>query len=90
MRYPVGEIDLIAREGKVLCFVEVRSVSSQAYGGAAGSVTGAKQRRLIRAAQWYLAGAPPGGPVRFDVVTVDWVTGRAHAALIRNAFDASA
>jgi len=87
-RYPVGEIDIVARDGRTLCFVEVRSASSFEWGGAAASVTTRKQRRLIRAAAWYLARqrAVPA-ETRFDVVTVQW---RASAPplveLIPNAF----
>jgi putative endonuclease len=87
VRYPVGEIDILAREGQTLCFVEVRSVSSDAFGGAAASVTLEKQRRIIRAAQWYLARRPAPASARFDVVTVDWIGGRACLDLIRGAFD---
>jgi putative endonuclease len=87
VRFPVGEIDLLAREGQTLCFVEVRSVSSDVFGGAAASVTPRKQQRIIRAARWYLAGHPLASPARFDVVTVDWVSGRPQMTLIRGAFE---
>ena len=90
VRYPVGEIDIIARERGTLCFIEVRSVTSGVFGGAAASVTPEKQRRIIRAAQWYLSRRPPAGPVRFDVVAVDWIGGRANLELIRGAFEAPA
>lgn len=69
-----GEIDLVAREGKVLVFVEVRYRGSAGYGGAAASVNRHKQRRLLRAARYFMprlvhqhfGGKPP--PCRFDVV----------------------
>ena len=66
-----GEIDLIMQQGKTLVFVEVRKRADQRHGGAAASVTHAKQRRLIVAAQIYLQRykAPP--PCRFDVVAID-------------------
>ena len=50
-----GEIDLIMRAGVTLVFVEVRSRSSRAFGGAAASIDARKQRKLIAAAQHYLA-----------------------------------
>ena len=67
-----GEIDLIAWEGKTLCFVEVKSRRSAEYGYPAEAVNRLKQRRLIRAAQLYLqlhfkAGYPA---CRFDVISL--------------------
>ena len=91
VRFPVGEIDILAWEGQTLCFVEVRSVSSAQWGGALATVTGRKQRRLIRAAQWYLSHdlkLPP--EIRFDVVAVDWSpSGEPVVQLVRGAFEAS-
>lgn len=73
VRFPVGEIDIVARDGRCLCFVEVRSTSTDAFGGALASIGPAKQRRLIRAARWYLQRLRPLPPeIRFDVVAVDW------------------
>lgn len=76
-----GEIDLILRERDgTLVFVEVRSRADAAFGGALASVTPAKQRRLVRAAQHYLLRLPVPPPCRFDVVAIDgtalqWVKG---------------
>lgn len=65
-----GEIDLIAREGTTVVFVEVRSRASEAYGGAAASITAAKRGKLLKTARHYLAGASPLPPCRFDAVLV--------------------
>lgn len=70
-RCKTGEIDLIMREGQNLVFVEVRARADNRYGGAAASVTPAKQRRLIRAAQFYLQRLPTLPACRFDVVAID-------------------
>lgn len=82
-----GEIDLVMREPDgTLVFVEVRKRASAAYGGAAGSVLGTKQRRIIFAARHFLMrlqSAPP--PCRFDIVAVE--AGRVE--WLRAAFDAS-
>ena len=90
VRFPVGEIDLVARERDALCFVEVRSTASQAWGGAAASVTRPKQRRLIRAAAWYLESRRPSFlDARFDVVAIEWQHEHAPTVeLIRGAFTA--
>ena len=66
-----GEIDLIARDGDSLVFVEVRMRSRADFGGAAASVTAAKQARWIAAAQGYLMKIGREPPCRFDVVLLD-------------------
>jgi len=71
-----GEIDLVALDGEVLVFVEVRYRGSGSHGGAAASVNRGKQQRLLRAARYFLpglvrrhfAGRPPA--CRFDVICV--------------------
>ncbi len=67
-----AEIDLIlhAPDG-TLVFVEVRARRTASHGGAAGSVSLAKQRRTVRAAQHYLMGLASVPPCRFDVVAID-------------------
>ena len=65
-----GEIDLICRSGDTLVFVEVRLRKHGNFGGAAGSITHAKQRRVILAAQHYLAGKPAQN-CRFDCLLLD-------------------
>lgn len=72
-----GEIDLVATDRTTLIFVEVRYRKSHQYGGAAASVSRAKQLRLMRTAQFFLpqlcarhfAGRLP--PCRFDVICID-------------------
>ncbi len=90
VRFPVGEIDLIARDGPTLCFIEVRSASSDDWGGPFASVTAAKQQRLIRAARWYLGrlrSVPEA--LRFDVVGIRWrPAGPPELSLIKGAFTA--
>ncbi|MDB5958953.1 MAG: YraN family protein [Massilia sp.] len=66
-----GEIDLVMRERDTLVFVEVRQRADRKHGGAAASITPAKIRRLVRAAQYYLLQFPHTPPCRFDVVAID-------------------
>ena len=66
-----GEIDLVMRDGATLVFVEVRQRAETDHGGAAASITPAKIRRLVRAAQVYLLRFPVTPPCRFDVVAID-------------------
>lgn len=54
LRCPVGELDLVVRDGQTLVFVEVRYRASKRFGGAAASITRAKQARLMKAIDWWL------------------------------------
>lgn len=66
-----GEIDLIGREGDSLIFVEVKYRSNRKNGGPAEAVTGRKQQRIRRTAQYYLYCHRYGDvPCRFDVVSI--------------------
>ena len=70
-RCKVGELDLIMQQGGTLVFVEVRQRASNRFGGAAASVTPAKQRRLLRAAQYFLLRYADLPPCRFDLLAID-------------------
>jgi putative endonuclease len=65
-----GEIDIIARDGNTLVFVEVRSRAGRSYGGAAESITAAKRGRLIKTARHYLSTLDSLPPCRFDAVLI--------------------
>lgn len=96
VRFREGELDIVAREGATLLFVEVRLRGSERFGGAMASVDIFKRRRLLRAAQHFLlqhygdgtsSGRRRNGwpACRFDVVTVD---GNGVSEWIRDAFQA--
>ena len=86
-RRPTGEVDIIARQGKTLLFVEVKRRSSLRYGRPAEAVNRQKQARILRTAQLYLQEKQITDiPVRFDVIEV--LPGQIRH--IENAFDASA
>jgi putative endonuclease len=81
-----GEVDLILRERDgTLVFVEVRARASLLHGGAAASVTATKQRRIVLAAQHYVARLATPPPCRFDVVALDGE----RLEWLRAAFDVS-
>ncbi|WP_180682310.1 YraN family protein [Tepidicella baoligensis] len=84
-----GEIDLVmqAADGTVV-FVEVRQRRSRVHGGAAASVGGVKQRRLIFAARHYLSRLPSMPPCRFDVVAIQGEGGDEEIEWIEAAFTA--
>lgn len=82
--YRGGELDLVMRDGDSLVFVEVRYRKSAAFGGAAASVDAGKRRKLVLAAELFLAAHRDLArlPCRFDVVaahgdheapTFDWL-----------------
>lgn len=81
-----GEIDLIMQTRDGTCvFVEVRRRASRSHGGAAASVNGVKQQRIIFAARHYLMRLRTPPPCRFDVVLVE----PEGMQWLRAAFDAS-
>ena len=85
-----GEIDIVARKGDVLVFVEVRSREVPDFGTPEESVTPAKRRRIVGAARQYLSTVPPSSwrEARFDVIAIE---GSGDAAVLRHypaAFDA--
>lgn len=70
-RCKAGELDIIARDGEVLVFVEVRSRADGEHGDAAEMVTATKRRQVARVAQHYLSLVRPDHDrVRFDVVAI--------------------
>lgn len=86
-----AEVDRIALDGDVLCFVEVRARRRTQCGRPEETVGKSKQRHLVRAAMAYLMKFEPKDVpmVRFDVVSVvEGDDGPAEVTLIPNAFDA--
>jgi putative endonuclease len=86
-RTKAGEIDLVARDGRTLCFVEVKGRRSLAYGAAAEAVDREKQRRIWNAAQLYLEREHVRPVCRFDVVTIDASGRTPKVEILRAAFE---
>lgn len=80
-----GEIDLIMTEDDTLVFVEVRMRAGNAFGGAAASITAAKQAKLLIAARHYLSKLRREPACRFDAILITG-TQRYTIEWIRNAF----
>ena len=68
-----GEIDLIAKDGRTLVFIEVKFRASHRAGDPEDSVTPAKIHRILHVAQYYrmVKGVPEDTPMRFDVLAID-------------------
>jgi putative endonuclease len=84
----VGEIDIIAREGDYLVFVEVKARRSIRFGHPKTAVTRHKRGQISRAALWYLKETDQMQVrARFDVVAITEREGRLVFEIIRNAFE---
>lgn len=79
-----GEIDLIAREGECLCFVEVKYRTSGAFGSPLEAVNGHKQKKIIKTAVYYMMihHMAMDTECRFDVVAIEGE----RVTLLQNAF----
>lgn len=83
---PMGELDIVARKGGTLVFVEVRARSNRGFGSPAESVTPAKRARIVKAAEAYIkAERPEAEEYRFDFIGIVPGTAPEH---IEDAFTA--
>lgn len=80
-----GEIDIIAKKGEYLCFVEVKYRKDTRYGSAMESVSYYKQRAICLSAREYLykKHLPESTPIRFDVIAIQGEV----LSLMENAFE---
>jgi putative endonuclease len=80
LRCKAGELDLVCLDGGVLAIVEVRQRGRVEFGGALGSVTWSKQRKILRAAQFFLRSEKRWRnlPLRFDVLAIEGLPDGAH------------
>jgi putative endonuclease len=88
-RCKAGELDLICLDDGVLVVVEVRQRNSAEFGGALGSVTSIKQRKIIRAAQFLLQREKhwKNLSMRFDVLAIEGLPDGAHRVTwVKDAF----
>jgi putative endonuclease len=85
-----GEIDIVAREGDTIAFVEVKTRGSEDFGSPKEALDTRKRRHITRASMDYLNRHRRSGDahIRFDVVTVEKKGDRFVLELIKNAFEA--
>lgn len=87
-RTKMGEIDIIAKDGDVIVFIEVKARQTASYGNPKYAVTWTKQKKIIRTAQLYLKLTNQlDKRARFDVVAIHRKEGRQFIEIIQNAFD---
>ena len=85
-----GELDIIARDGRTVAFVEVKAREGRDFGDAAEAVTGRKRRRMTQLALDYLARHHlTECACRFDVVSIYVGPERTTIEVFQNAFSAS-
>jgi putative endonuclease len=83
-----GELDIIARDGETVVFVEVKTKHDHAFGQPAEAVGFIKRRRIARLAMDYLLRHHlMNCPCRFDVVAIHFDRERPVLEVFRNAFD---
>lgn len=87
-RCPLGEIDLIAKDGDTLVFIEIKTRRGRSLGYAKEAVDAKKKRKLSKVALAYLkTNRCVGARARFDVVAVSLGRGKPEIEVIKNAFD---
>lgn len=90
-RCPLGEIDIIADDGNVLCFIEVKFRTDPRQGHPLESITPAKRRTISLAALHYLQENTVGEDViaRFDAVAVTLEEGFCEVDIVKGAFEST-
>jgi putative endonuclease len=87
-RNRIGEIDIVARDGKTLVFVEVKARKTLRYGHPKHALTRAKQRRVSMVALEYLKSTgQSSAKARFDVVAISAPALEPRIEIIKNAFE---
>jgi putative endonuclease len=83
-----GELDIVARDGAMLVFVEVKAREGRAFGEPAEAITAIKRRRISRLAGEYVVQHHlTDCPCRFDVVSICFDGGRPVIEIYKGAFD---
>jgi putative endonuclease len=87
-RCPLGEVDLIARDGDTLVFIEIKTRRGRSLEYAKEAVTQRKRRQLSKAALAYMkSNGFADVKARFDVVVINLNGGNQEIEVVRNAFD---
>ena len=86
-RTPFGEIDIIAKDGDVIVFIEVKTRSGDGFGAPFEAVTYRKRQKIKKVAMGYLKRFREEVPCRFDVISISGKNGRNSVEHIRDAFE---
>lgn len=87
-RTKLGEIDIIAEDKGILCFIEVKSRRGKNFGEPLDAVSNLKQKKISKLAVMYLKqNRLLNNKARFDVVAVTYLDNKPQLELIKNAFE---
>ncbi len=87
-RCPLGEVDLIAKDGDTLVFIEIKTRKGRSLAYAKEAVNDRKKRQISRVALTYMKNRKCfGAKARFDVVAVSLSGGKPELEVIKNAFE---
>lgn len=84
---PVGELDIIAKDGETLVFIEVKTRSSNAFGYPFEAVDSRKKRKLKNLALFYLKNQKKNCAARFDVISINLTGTKKEIEHIKDAFE---
>ena len=87
-RNSLGQIDIVARDKKTICFIEVKARRSRRFGQPVEAVTDSKQRKISQVALLFLKqNGLLSSSARFDVISISYLDIRPEIKLVKNAFD---
>jgi putative endonuclease len=87
-RCPLGEVDLIARDGDTLVFIEIKTRKGRSIGYAKEAVNDKKKRQLSKVALFYMkSNNLSEARARFDVVAISLAGGEQQIEVVQNAFE---
>lgn len=86
---PGGEIDIVARDGESIVFIEVKTRRSDTFGKPFESVDYMKQKRMEKSALFYLKSFSQTPQIRFDIISIDLQNNKKDINHIIDAFEMS-
>ena len=84
---PIGELDIIAKDGETLVFIEVKTRSSNAFGYPFEAVDSRKKHKLKNLALFYLKNQKKNCAARFDVISINLTGTKKEIEHIKDAFE---
>ena len=86
-RTSFGEIDIIAKDGEVIVFTEVKTRTDESFGSPFEAVDRRKRQKMRDVALCFLKMKKKELPARFDVLSISTAGGKKHVEHIQDAFE---